>query len=923
MYKVLFFIFILFNLLLLSCNSNGVDKNSFIAADGILDLRNWDFHNNGIIELNGEWKFSWKPESFEISPPFKPDSRNFTPIEVPGLWKENSLGYGIYYLTILFNPEQFGSYGMDINGIGSVAEIYLDGKLFTSTGTVGIDSSKSKPEVQHHVTYMNINKSEVDLVVKVSNFHHWEGGIWIPFRLGLSKHIQKTREISVLYEGCIIGIIFFMSIYLFLNFFLLGKTKPILYLGIFCSLLFIRFIFVGVEIIKIFLPHFKLEYLIKISYIDLYLIVSCFLLYITSLFPRESFYYFNRLIYFISTTIILLTLFLPTYKSTAILPLFLYFTMFVIVFSIITIIKAVLNRRNGSISFFFGFVFIAIVATNDILSSRHIIYSIVLLPVGMLLFIFSQTIMITKKSRELYLAKESEDLASKTKKDFLANISHEIRTPMNSIIGFIDLVLDSDNINNISRQYLINSSRSAKSLLTMINDILDVSKLDSKKLEIIKIPFNLKYEIEYIIQMVKPLISGSLISLSLNISDDLPKCINLDILRLRQILVNLLGNAIKFTENGFVTLNLECVDEYIIEFKIIDSGIGIKDEDIDSIFQSFTQVDGTTARKYGGSGLGLTICKDLSKLMGGKLFAESVYGKGSTFTLLLPLEPATCMEKCDNGCRTVEKTISEIFNEVKKHYRILIAEDIKENADLITIRLEMDGHKVKVVTNGADAVYEYDKGDYDLILMDIHMPIMDGLEACRIIRSKETENIINIIALTASVMEEEIKLCRVAGIDQVVSKPINFIELYSVMEKLIPEYVGKDIPYHINSSTTPGINFDKGLDLWQNKRSYINALVQFKNRYKGHLHDLKGLITEKLYNDAYIYCHAIKGVSGNLSLIDIYNISGTFCILLKDLERGGLNELCDEFETHMEITLNSIISLENRNKESKPIVDIY
>ncbi len=921
MNKILFYILILLNLLFLSCSSNEVDKNSYTAVDGVLDLREWDFEKNGIVELNGEWKFSWKPESFENFQPSISDSKNIIPIEVPGIWKENSIGYGIYYLTIIVNTEQYGIYGIDINGIGSVGEIYINGDLLTSTGIVGIDRKQSIPEMQHHITYMNINTSEVHFVVKVSNFHHFEGGIWAPLKLGFSKQMQKSREISVLHESYIIGIMFFMSIYLLLNFFLLGKMKPILYLGIFCSLLFIRFNFVGAEIVKIFLPHLRLEYLIKISYIDLYLLIPCFLMYITSLFPKDSFYYFNKVIYFISTIIILLTLFLPTEKSTVLLPLFLYITMVVIILLLITTLKAVLNRRNGSKAFFLGFIFIAIVATNDILTSRHIIYSIILLPVGMLLFIFSQAVMITKKSRELYLAKESEDLASQTKKDFLANISHEIRTPMNSIIGFIDLVLESNNIDNISKKYLINSSRSAKSLLTMINDILDVSKLESKKLKIIKSPFDLKYEVDYIIQFVKPLILGKSISLTFNITGEIPKCINTDLIRLRQILINLLGNAIKFTDEGQVILSLKCIDQNILEFKIIDSGIGIREEHIDIIFQSFNQADGSTARKYGGSGLGLTICKELSELLGGKLFAESVYGKGSEFTLLLPVERVICSEDCDNKCKQIEETKleeskSEYMDKTKKYYRILIAEDIKENAELVTIRLEMDGHKVKVVSNGADAVDEFENGEYDLILMDIHMPIMDGLEASRIIRSREIEDLITIIALTASVMDEEIRICKEAGIDKVVSKPINFIELYSVMKDTIPDYIGNNDPYNTYSTTTPGINFDKGLDLWQNKTSYTNALIQFKNRYKGHIHDLTGLINDKLFDDAYIYCHALKGVSGNLSLTDIASISSTFCKLLKEAVCEDYDQLCETFETNMEITLKSINSLENSKNES-------
>ncbi len=931
MSKILFYILLIINLFMFSCTSNELNDGEFEVKNGILDLREWDFHTQGIIELNGDWNFIWKPESFKSASLLFSDINKLSLIKVPSTWKEEGLGYGIYYLTIILKSDQYEHYGLTIDGVGTAGEFYINGELLTAIGKIGLDRDKSIPEDHKHISYFDNNSSQIELVVKISNFHHWQGGIWDPIHLGLSEQIKKNYEKSLFFESFVLGIIFLLSLYLITNFYVLGKRKPTLYLGVFCFLLFIRFLFVGTGIINLFIDHLHRDIFLKITYISLYLTIPCFLAYINSMFPKEKVYIFNKIIEFISTVLILVTLLIPSYQSSYIMPYYQIIMIIVLIIGAITVFRAVLNNRKGAVIFLYGFLFIGLVATNDILITRHFIQSISILPLGLLIFIFSQAMIITKESRKLYLAKESEDLASKTKKDFLANISHEIRTPLNSIIGFIDLVLGSNYLDKLSKQYLSTSSRSAKSLLILINDILDVSRLESKKIEIFKSPFELKSEIDNIFQIVKPLIAEKNVSLSFDISDNIPRCINADLLRVRQILLNLLSNSVKFTSSGYVKLYLQVIDRNILEFRIIDSGIGIKDENLESIFLSFTQADGSTARRFGGSGLGLTICKELSELMNGQLHVDSIYGKGSTFTFLLPMDVAPCIYNCNEKCKHEINYDYRNSNKIRKYYKILLAEDIEENATLATIRLGMVGHRVKVVTNGLDAVKEFEEGEYDVILMDIHMPVMDGLEASRKIRSMEKKNSITIIALTASVMEEEIKLCSDVGIDQVVSKPINFTDLYSAMEKLIPSNLGITVPYDseetvLNSNkqllSTPGINFDKGLDLWQDKNSYINALIHFKNRYIDNKHDLKGLLSNKHFDDAYIYCHTLKGVAGNLLLIDIEDISNCLCIELKDTNREEILQVIDKFENSLDITLKTIISLEESFKESKKTVDI-
>lgn len=931
MNKLFFYLLLLLNLIIFSCSSNIDTKDIFLVENGVLDLRQYDFNTHGNLELKGDWKFIWEPGSFKSSSPQFSDISKLSLIKVPAPWEYNGLGYGIYYLSILLNSDQNEHFGLIIEGVGTAGEVYVNGVLLTSIGQIGIDKDNSIPEDHKSTAYFGNSSSKIEIVVKISNFHHWEGGLWNPIHIGLADDIKKSYEKSLFQESFSIGIIFLLSLYLIINYFVLGKRKPTLLLGVFCLLLLVRFLFMGSGIVHLYVNYLHRDIFLKVTYIALYLTTPCFLSYINSMFPKEKISYINKVIELVSAVLILITLFIPSYQSSLLMPYYQMLIIFVIIIGAITVIRAALNHRKGAVTFLNGLIFIGLTSINDILWTRHLIQSVSLLQLGLLVFIFSQALIITKESRKLYLAKESEDLASKTKKDFLANISHEIRTPLNSIIGYIDLVLGAKNIDKVSKQYLNTSSRSAKSLLILINDILDLSRLDSKKLKLCISPFELRSEIENIFNMIEPLLSDKDVLLTYEISDGIPRCINGDQVRIRQILINLLSNSIKFTSKGFVKLSIKIVDKDVLEFRVIDSGIGIKDENLKSIFLSFTQADGSTVRKFGGSGLGLTICKELAGLMNGQLNIDSIYGKGSTFTFLLPMEEAPCLGNCDKKCKLEQNYDYHSSNKKGKYYKILIAEDIEENAALVSIRLEMDGHKVKVVTNGLEAVKEIEESEYDVLLMDIHMPLMDGLEASRIIRSNEKIKSITIIALTASVMEDEVRLCRKAGIDKVVSKPINFVELYSAMKNVIPNNIGVTIPYDSEEITfncnkeliiTPGINFDQGVVLWQDKNSYIDALIQFKNRYIGNIHDLKELLIQQHFDDAYIYCHTLKGVAGNLLLFDIEDITNTFCSRLKGIDRGDILKYIDQFEISLGITLKTIVYLEEGCKYSKNYLDI-
>ncbi|KPA12642.1 multi-sensor hybrid histidine kinase, partial [Candidatus Magnetomorum sp. HK-1] len=332
-------------------------------------------------------------------------------------------------------------------------------------------------------------------------------------------------------------------------------------------------------------------------------------------------------------------------------------------------------------------------------------------------------------------AREEAEEANRAKSQFLANMSHEIRTPMNSVIGFLSLVLDDPIISERQRKYLSSAHNSSEKLLELLNDILDLSKLESGKLELENIPFDLHEMIRDTVQMLDLSAQKKNLYLSSDIDNALPHYIMGDPGKLRQILVNLTGNAIKFTEKGEVSICVALAEqEDMIHFSVSDTGIGIPSERLDTIFDPFTQADASTTRKFGGTGLGTTISKQIAELMGGKIWAESIEGKGSTFHFTAHLKATQKKPVREIGNDFISLDDNESLSKFQRCFKVLLAEDIEENIILAKIRLEEKGHTIIVAKDGRQALEMFQKNELDLILMDVHMPQMNGLEATKKIR---------------------------------------------------------------------------------------------------------------------------------------------------------------------------------------------
>ena len=788
-----------------------------LAVNGILDTTAWDFSKKGFLKLDGTWEFYWKnfysPKDFSdvknsnssirISPP------SFE--IVPSIWNSYSTpeiqmqgnGYATFRLRIKLKDYEH-VYAIKIIDIATSYKVWIDGEELWKAGKLGINKEESTPAYNSKVIEFKPSSEFVEIVFQVSNFYHSKGGLWNFIEFGLAEHIEESRESQTNFEFFMFGSLSIMAFYHFGLYALRKKDKSTFYFGLVCFIIAIRILLTGERYL------FKLSEdtvywitLVKLEFMTVYLTTPCFIFFLESIYPEDTSKIISRFTLGAGITFSLITIFLDTYITTGLVKYFqiLLFSLILYIGYILIVINR--KQREGAVWVAFGLIVFLGALINDLLYLNNIIYTGFLFPVGLFVFIFSQSFILSMRFSKAFTTVESmsEKLVTldKLKDDFLANTSHELRTPLNGIIGIAESMLD-DASNRLSFEIKQNLSlivASGRRLSSLVNDILDFSKLKNHEIDLQIRQIDLKQIADLVIKLSAPLIQDKEIILINSIPSDFPE-INADENRIIQIFHNLVGNAIKFTEYGEIRISAEYKSESTIIY-ITDTGIGIPKEKFDIIFQSFEQIDNSTSREYGGTGLGLGITKQLVELHGGKIWVDSNVGKGSTFYFSIPnLQTEDKRKKIVNRLiknqffipelktgfsipsdKIVDTSKDKNLEKVTNYYTILAVDDEPINLQVIVNHLNDLNYKVITANNGSTALKLIENDLPDLILLDLMMPKLSGYEVCKILRAKYPIHTLPIIILSAKNQTNDIILGLESGANDYMHKPFHKKELLS------------------------------------------------------------------------------------------------------------------------------------------------
>lgn len=474
-------------------------------------------------------------------------------------------------------------------------------------------------------------------------------------------------------------------------------------------------------------------------------------------------------------------------------------------------------------------------------------------------------------------AKNAAEDAAKAKANFLANMSHEIRTPMNAIMGMIYLI-QKTNLDEKQRNYIDKMQVSSEHLLRIINDILDFSKIEAGKFAIEKIDFKLDQVLDNLAALIGEKCSSKGISLIFDVDPKLPNNLKGDPIRIGQVLLNYANNAVKFTEHGKIIVRIKKEEQFqdncIVKFEVEDTGIGMTPEQKNKLFQPFQQADTSTTRKYGGTGLGLAISKQLAILMNGKVGVQSEAGKGSIFWFTAELSMDNSIEEDNITFNTAEKSLEAIAGAC-----ILLVEDNELNQQIAVEILKDVGLFIDIAENGEIALRKVNEKHYDIVLMDMQMPVMDGVEASKKIRENSKHALLPIVAMTANAMASDRERCLKAGMNDHITKPIDPKRLFDILLKWIPSKKAKTKnmqkplvklsadDFKIN---IPGLNSKLGLRrMLGKKKAYINLLRKYALSQKDIFFRIDKMLIEGNWNSAERLAHTLKGLSGSIGAVHI------------------------------------------------------
>jgi signal transduction histidine kinase/CheY-like chemotaxis protein len=753
-----------------------------VAQKGVIDLRQVDLKKQSIA-LSGEWGLYWNrliaPSDSSAPLAFVPFPKLWRNTTVQGLLLPNT-GYASYTLTVLL-PKNSSKLALEIPDTYASHRLFVNGKEFTNAGNPDSSEEKAVPKWVTRTLEITNPADTLHLVLHIANYWHSKGGPYKEIVIGDKDLMFRKRDVDVALDLLLTGCLFMGGLFFF-GLFLFGRhDKAILYFALFAMAYSYRIIGARLYVLHTIFPDVPWSVTAHLEYLSLFISIAFFSLYTRNLYPQDSNKYIIQFQVGLCLAMSAVVIAAPPAIFTQLINPFLVVMFGVIGYAFYIYIKAMRNRRIGA-----GY---ALMSTGVVLLVFGIInlqyFGLIeahktILFAGYISFFFLQSLILSFRfAYALKLAKREAEQGLRSKNEFLSTMSHEIRTPLNSILGMTHLILR-DKPRTEQKEQLNVLLFSANNLLAIVNDILDYNKIEAGKINIESIEMDITGIAKNIISGLRTASEEKNIDLRLDIDPALRNRVLGDPTRFSQVITNLLGNAIKFTRKGYVLLAIKVADQtanhITLTIKVEDTGIGIAPDKQKLIFDRFTQADTSTSRNFGGTGLGLAISKRLLELQGAALHVQSEEDKGSVFYFTQTFSKAMMSE--DNRKAEASAMPSEESRPLTG-ISVLLVEDNEVNILVARSFLERWGAQIDVALNGQEALDMVDTNKHKLVLMDMHMPVMDGYDATRHMRAKGIT--LPIIALTASLPKEVENKVLGMGINDIIVKPFVPDELFRIL----------------------------------------------------------------------------------------------------------------------------------------------
>lgn len=775
-----------------------------IARDGVLDLKNWNFKNQEIVKLDGQWQIYYNqlltPEDFKKESDLTKTGvinipGNFSTYEYPGKQLDDK-GYATYHLKVLTNNAE-NLYAIKTEFIQTAHKIWVNGKLVAKSGVVGTSKAGMIPKVATSTGAFYDNTGELDVLLQTSNFYYGTGQI-DSILLGTESQISRYNAKKLGFDLFLFGSTIVAAIYHFAMFLRRKKNKAPLYFAIVCTLVGLRTILVGERLIYSIFPNMNYVLNTKLLLWTFFLYIPILVLFIDSFYPKiisKAIVKFSKAV---GIAYFLIILILPVVNYNNLLFPFEIIALFLLLYILCNLSYRYFTQGEGYPMVIVAVFILFITRLNDILYEYSIIQTDSYAPLGMLIFILAQSYVLADRFSTAFSSVEemTEKLKSvdRLKDDFLANTSHELKTPLNGIIGLSQSLSSElpESLSKGNKETLNLIEASAKRLSNLVNDILDFSKLKNNDINLEMKAVDIRQLTNVVIKFCEPFIGNKGLKIINNIDCNTPPIYG-DENRIEQILYNLIGNAVKFTEAGEIVVSTEESGDYI-EITVSDTGIGIPSEQINKIFDPYEQCEGINGR-YGGTGLGLNIARKLVRLHGGEIKVKSVVGQGSKFTFALPKHNPCSNEIGNLQIDTDKEELNEMWDykenaecsKVPKNgKRILIVDDEPINIRVLKHFLEQREYTVVIAANGREAIEKVanDK-ELDLVILDIMLPDMLGFEVCTLLREKYSLVELPVLIMTADNRAESLVVSFECGANDYLKKPFERSELLTRVKTLI------------------------------------------------------------------------------------------------------------------------------------------